>query len=210
MKIYLALALLLLINSINYSQCPSSINYFGKIYHTIKISNQCWLKENLDVGTMITGTQSPDNNGEIEKYCYNNDPNNCSKYGGLYTWNEAMLFNTDSRAQGICPDGWHIPSKEEFETLIASVNRDGNALKVIGQDKTSTNTSGFSALLAGNRDHDGSFSNLGDEVCFWSSTQNQNSFSYVNYLVLTSYDNDIDFDNDLEEHGHSVRCVKDN
>ena len=62
----------------------------------------------------------------------------------------AIRFSTG--AQGICPDGWHIPTPAQFQTLKTAVNNDGNSLKAIGQGSgsgTGTNTSGFSALLAG-------------------------------------------------------------
>ncbi|MDR3668834.1 MAG: FISUMP domain-containing protein, partial [Ignavibacteriaceae bacterium] len=65
------------------------VNYSGQKYTTVQIGNQCWLKENLNVGVMINGSSEQTNNGIIEKYCYQNDPANCIKYGGLYQWNEA-------------------------------------------------------------------------------------------------------------------------
>ena len=96
------------------------VSYLGKTYHSVLIGNQIWLKENLDVGNMINGTQLQNNNGVIEKYCYENDPNNCVKYGGLYKWDEAMQYTTISGTKGICPSGFHIPTKEDFETLKAT------------------------------------------------------------------------------------------
>jgi|GEM_PF-4141459 hypothetical protein len=65
----------------------STVAYGNKIYHTIKLGEQIWLKENLDLGTMINGVQDQKNNGTLEKYCYGDDPANCEKYGALYTWN---------------------------------------------------------------------------------------------------------------------------
>jgi len=103
---------------------------------------------------MIQRSQNQTNSGIIEKYCYNNDTNNCNTYCGLYQWNEAMQYVTTPSAQGICPNGWHIPTKAEFEKLANTVDNDGNALKAIGQGTGSgagTDTSGFSALLAGSR-----------------------------------------------------------
>jgi len=193
--------------------CPSlpTVDYAGKIYTTVQIGTQCWLKENLDVGTRINGSQNASNNGTIEKYCYNNDVANCNTYGGLYHWNEAMQYSTTPGTQGICPTGWHIPTKAEFEALIAAVNNDGNALKSIGQGSSSgagTNTSGFSALLAGVRYSSGSFNDLVSDAYFWSSTK-YGSF-YANDLVLGIYSSNIYLDIDYKDRGFSVRCVKDN
>jgi uncharacterized protein (TIGR02145 family) len=135
------------------------IYYAGKIYNTVTIGSQVWLKENLDVGTMINGTNGGTNsdgqqinNGTIEKYCYGNITANCTNYGGLYQWNEAMQYVTTEGTKGICPTGWHIPTEAEFATLATTVSNDENALKAVGQGTApgaGTNTSGFSALLVG-------------------------------------------------------------
>ena len=76
-----------------------------QIYNTVQIGSQCWMAENLNVGTMISGLDAMYNNGVIEKYCYNNDPLNCNIYGGLYQWNEMMHYSTQQGIQGICPAG---------------------------------------------------------------------------------------------------------
>src|ERR1035437_7497296 len=135
----------------SYSQnpCPNvaTVVYEGKTYNTVAIGDQCWLKENLDVGTQVNGSLEQTNNGTIEKYCYNNDPANCTTYGGLYQWNEAMQYVTTPGTKGICPTGWHIPTYAELQTLATTVSNDGNALKAVGQGTGSgagTNTSGFS------------------------------------------------------------------
>ncbi len=62
----------------------------GNVYNTVQIGNQCWMKENLKVGTRINGSQNMSDNGFVEKYCYNNDPANCDVYGGLYQWDEMV------------------------------------------------------------------------------------------------------------------------
>jgi uncharacterized protein (TIGR02145 family) len=194
--------------------CPgtSTILYEGKTYHTVQIGNQCWLKENLDVGTMINGSTQADsmrNNGILEKYCYNNDTANCSTYGGLYQWNEAMQYVTEEGAKGICPTGWHLPILTEFETLSSAVGGDGNALKEIGQGTgggAGTNTSGFSALLAGKRNYNGGFTTLGDFAIFWSSTDT--GATIVNYLYLYFNDSNIYLNYRTKGDGLSVRCLK--
>lgn len=188
----------------------ATVQYEGKTYHTVQIGSQCWLKENLDVGTQIQGTSSPINNGTIEKYCYDNDPANCTTYGGLYTWNEAMQYVTTPGARGICPVGWHIPTKAEFEALKAAVTNDGNALKANGQGTrrgAGTNTSGFSALLGGGRSSIGYFSDLRMYTEFWSSAEYDTT--YVAFMYLYYDDSYIQFDNCNKEFVFSVRCAKD-
>jgi len=192
--------------------CPGTptVLYEGKTYNTVQIGTQCWLKENLDIGTMIQGTANPSNNDTIEKYCYNNDSANCETYGGLYQWNEAMQYVTTEKAKGICPTGWHIPTQEEFGTLKAAVGDDGNKLKREDQGTGSgvgTNTSGFSALLVGGRFGNGYFYNLGYNSYFWSSTEVDNSSAY--HLTLWNYDSGIPMTTYGKEDGFSLRCLKD-
>lgn len=99
--------------------CPGidSVLYADQWYHTIQVFGQCWLKENLNVGTMVNGNQQQTNNGVIEKYCYANNTNICATDGGLYHWGEIMQYATDPGARGICPEGWHIPTDTEVKVL---------------------------------------------------------------------------------------------
>ena len=146
----------------------------GKIYNTVLIGNQCWLRQNLDIGTRITGAQAQTNNSIIEKYCYNNDPDNCNTYGGLYQWSEAMQYSANPGAKGICPDGWHIPTLEEYMELAQATAGDANSLKAPSQGTGSgagTNTSGFSALLAGDLYDNSTFESFGENTFIWSSTE---------------------------------------
>ena len=84
--------------------------------------SQQWATANLNIGTRINGTTNQTNNGSAEKYCYNNIDANCSTYGGLYTWDEAMNYtgqiNCDpcgaGGRQGLCPAGYHIPTDLEW------------------------------------------------------------------------------------------------
>jgi uncharacterized protein (TIGR02145 family) len=186
-----------------------TVEYESKIYHTVGIGSQCWLKENMDVGTMIGVVITASDNGTVEKYCYDNDTANCARYGGLYTWGEAMQYTTTRGARGICPPGWHIPTAPEWDTLRAAVHNDGNALKEVGQG-AGTNTSGFSALLAGERYYNGySFNDTGKNAKFWKSTERGNINAY--YLNIYGGNSDgIDAGTYVNKnYGESVRCLKD-
>ena len=183
----------------------------GKVYNTVLIGDQCWLRENLDVGTIVTGSQNQTDNGIIEKYCYDDNPDNCNTYGGLYQWNEAMQYVTSQGAKGICPTGWHVPTLSEFMTLGSTVVGNANALKAVEQGigaGEGTNTSGFSALLAGDRFFAGDFENFGVEAYIWSSTEDD---------ALNASHMDLYYDDNLiylglgdwKEYGYSVRCLQD-
>lgn len=145
----------------------TAVEYGGRTYRTVGLGNQCWLEENLDIGVMIDSLQEAADNNIIEKYCYENDPENCAIYGGLYQWNELMQFTTTPGGQGICPPGWHIPTREEFAILDTTVG-------------IHFGTGGFAALLGGVRTVDGSFARGPEDhydplqtprAEFWSSTR---------------------------------------
>ena len=206
--------LLLVIYITGYAQQPCSgvltVKYEGKIYNTVLIGTQCWLKENLDVGKQIKDSASQLNNGVIEKYCYNDDSANCTTYGGLYQWNEAMQYDTLEKAKGICPAGWHIPTKAEFDTLSKYIHRDGKALKTVNQGKENgigTNTSGFSILLSGYRYTNGLFYRIKRTACFWSSTKLD--VTLIDNMNLNDDNKDINQNNYSFINGFSVRCLMD-
>jgi uncharacterized protein (TIGR02145 family) len=201
------------------TRCVGTISYLGKNYNVVQIGKQCWLKENLDVGIRINKGDNQTNNGVIEKYCYeDNESANCTKFGGLYQWDEAMQYVTTEKAQGICPFGWHIPTRTEFETLIAFVNNDGNKLKAVGEGidpGTGTNTSGFSALLAGygyeNGNNGVGFAlSLGFTTYFWSSSLTQgNDILPGNFNIYFNHPKIVVDYNYKKNNAFSIRCIKD-
>ena len=228
MKKFYFIIFLLLIARISYSQnpCPETptVPYAGKTYNTVHIGSQCWLKENLDVGTRINGISEQTNNSQIEKYCYADQDTSCTKYGGLYQWAEAVQYQNGAtnttltnpaftgNVQGICPNGWHIPTNAEYTTLATTVKNDGNSLKAVGQGKgdgLGTNTSGFSALLSGYYIFNQTFNmplDLGINTNFWSSTIS-NSSGY--YLLIYGNNSMAKTFNQLSEFGFCVRCLND-
>jgi uncharacterized protein (TIGR02145 family) len=134
----------------------------GNIYKVVKIGNQMWMAENLNVGTPISDDYDQKDNSIIEKYFYNNSNDFGKKYGGLYQFDEMMQYSKPDSAvigttQGICPDGWHIPTEKEWIALFSYLG----GLQVAGgklKDKTelwkipntgATNESGFSGLPGG-------------------------------------------------------------
>jgi len=209
--------------------CPGTPNvtYEGKVYNTIQIYSQCWLKENLNVGTMILEYQDMTDNGIIEKYCYNNESDSCMKYGGLYQWDETMQYNTQQGTQGICPQGWHIPTDEEFKVLEGAVdslygigdsqwNINGfyrgydagkNLKTIVGwiSGGNGTDLFGFSGLPGGSSGF--GFGGNGHIGSWWSSTNVSTSNAWERYLYY--YSHGIFRQHYLKETGLSVRCVRD-
>ncbi|MBP6978229.1 MAG: FISUMP domain-containing protein [Bacteroidales bacterium] len=217
--------------------CPGmpTVEYEGQIYNTVQIGNQCWLRENLNVGMMISSTSGgyqQTDNGTIEKYCYNNDEANCVTYGGLYEWPEAMQFDTTNGAKGICPTGWHISTDKEWKMLEGTVDSQhgvgcpewdgtgcrgydaGGNLKESGfmhwypPNTGATNSSGYTSLPGGDRMYlSGAFIDLNIFGRYWTSTQSGPDQAWYRDQIcyLPCVIRDF-FD---KGHGLSVRCLKD-
>jgi uncharacterized protein (TIGR02145 family) len=213
--------------------CPGTptVTYEGQVYNTIQIFSQCWLKENLNVGTMIPGTQDQTNNNIIEKYCYNNEPDSCSKYGGLYQWDEMMQYTTRLGAQGICPSGWHLPMDEEWKVLDGAVDSqygigdpiwDTSEYVGIGYDvglnlKTThgwytnsngTDLFGFSGLSGGNRTPEGNFVFVGCYAWWWTSSDYLTDSPWQNYLYYDYTTIGRCYSCEGKVPGCSARCIK--
>ena len=209
--------------------CPGvpTVNYEGREYNTVLIGDQCWLKENLNVGTMINGEEVQQNNGIVEKYCYDNDPANCEIYGGLYQWDEMMQYNTAQSIQGVCPAGWHLPSDNEWKTMEMFLGMtqsqadnvawrgtdEGSKLKETGTNhwaapnSSATNSSGFTALPGGG--HSGAFFEfITDRAIFLTSTEYYpGTMSYFRQLMSGV---DMIYRGSLAlDESTSVRCIKD-
>jgi len=198
--------------------CPGTptVLYEGKTYNTVLIGTQCWLKENLNVGTRINGSQNQNaTNGIKEKYCFNDLESNCDIYGGLYQWDELMQGSTTPGVQGICPQGWHVPTDAEWTILtnfLGGENVAGGKMKEAGTahwlspNTGAINSSGFTALPGGYRYSDGNFYGLTGNAYFWSSMEDSSADAWgrglaYNYEYVDRYD-------DIKTDGFSARCVK--
>jgi uncharacterized protein (TIGR02145 family) len=196
----------------------------GNSYTTVTIGTQTWLVENLKTTKYNDGTDIPiltaDNDWEFTAsgaYCwYENNVSNKSVYGALYNWYAA-------NSGKLCPTGWHVPSKEEVATLIASQGGHvvaGGALKEAGlthwrePNTGATNSSGFTGLPGGNR-----FVGDGGGVLFqsitaygnwWTTTPYpQTSINHSYYAQLVFDNTGFDTGSRPKTSGFSVRCLKD-
>jgi uncharacterized protein (TIGR02145 family) len=199
------------------------VSYADRDYVTVDIGNQCWMAENLDIGTFIssvnTGTGHSDqtNNGITERYCYANDSNRCRIFGGLYEWGEAMAYSTTAGAQGICPPGWHIPTDAEWTTLInllggeanaGGLVKAGNAMYWNAPNTGADNLSGFNAYGAGSRWSAGTFNGIKNYAYFWSSTVQAGIYAW--HRVARYNGGDFTRANAGHTAGESIRCLKNN
>jgi uncharacterized protein (TIGR02145 family) len=202
----------------------SSFAYSGKgndisNYRTAVIGTQTWMAENLDY--VVEGS-----------VCYDNNPDNCAKYGRLYNWEMAMK---------VCPKGWHLPSNEDWKKLFRfvdgdtgsvspyespTVDKQTNAWAVVNpyksptagkhlkaaigwnEDGNGTDKHGFSALPGGCGSSDGSFYHVGEHGFWWSASEKDSNVAYFCNMYY-GYDQVV-----CDEYRKSilfsyVRCLRD-
>jgi uncharacterized protein (TIGR02145 family) len=189
-------------------------------YNVIKIEDQWWMAENVNFGKQINSKQQPSRVGGIEKFCYNDKTENCDGMGGLYTWGEMMSYKRPDDGvigtrQGVCPDGWHIPTDSEWDTLATYLEKKG----VVGDQLKnfrywrpslqgrSISTTGFSALPAGRMDNSGNFYYIGSSTTFWSATKESSDKAW--HRTLTNRSGELYRGNSHVSLRFSVRCVED-
>jgi len=194
--------------------CGDTLTYSGQDYSTVEINGECWLAENLNVGTKVSAGSGMSDDGVIEKYCHSDG--DCSTYGGYYLWDEAMAYSTTEGAQGICPDGWHIPTDAELHALedyYADGSCDGTRNQSLdcspaGTELASGGSSGMNVLLAG---------------IYFGGWQYEGQMGYMPSSLLDSDNTPIYYvqdgesgtgrvlvsESDLNSAGATFRCLKD-
>lgn len=215
-------------------------DYDGNTYNTVLIGNQCWMKENLRTTHYNDGTSIPaggSNNSNTDPYYYDYSSSGIalSSRGYLYNWPAVMHGASSSNAnpsgvQGVCPNGWHVPSDGEWTQLTDYVESQSQYLCsnnstyiakalastagwnsstgtcAVGNTPGSNNATGFSALPAGCYYSSGYYG-FGYYAFFWSSTESNSSSAsgrylyYPNALVVST--------SDIKSGGYSVRCLRD-
>ena len=217
----------------------------GNTYKTVKIGDQTWMAENLNYAYKGVPYNYVYNGREYEydstSWCYEGDPGNCDTYGRLYTWSAVMdsagvvdaknkvanLSESESGCgygvecfpniphRGICPEGWHVPTTAEFDTLYTNIGGKSDAgvyLKSTDKWKGKTSTRGvdlygFVVLPAGNRSVKGSFGDLGFYAQLWNASEYS---TYYAYHENFNYDNGgVLKENIGKYYGYSLRCLRD-
>lgn len=195
----------------------------GQVYKSVKIGEQTWMAQNLNY-RYLQRTELLDSSS----FCYRNEPDSCKKYGRLYLWSAAVdsvgefskdgeglgydvFSNVKGDVRGICPEGWHLPSVDEFRTLIkfAGGYESSFVLKARkGWEKdyfNGTDDYGFSLLGAGEFKGSSSYSAVGAYTEIWSSSQRDSKYSYKMQVYSNENINLMHFQKD---EGSSVRCIK--
>ena len=214
----------------------------GNTYDAVKLGNQVWMAKNLRTTKYADGTPIPLDSSTSAttayRYCPNGQESNVSNYGYLYNWKAVMGNSTSSEAnpsgvQGICPNGWHVPSDAEWTQLTDYLSSHrfyvyGSNNKYIakalafnkwwsgslnygsiGENQSSNNATGFSAVPAGGHYSGHRFSGFGNDAYLWSTTTEEDD---VNRVMCRSLNNEIPFVLNFDHGntaGFSVRCVRD-
>jgi len=152
---------------------------FAQNFETIKVGSQVWMAKNLDV--QVPGS-----------WCYDNNPENCKKYGRLYTYEAALKA---------CPKGWHLPSSAEWSVLANYLGGED----VAGKEMKTGGSSGLKLLLGGNRVQAGTYGLMGTYGCYWTATKYDGKHAW--YLYVTGK-NDITLTYFSTAYGFSVRYIK--
>jgi len=165
----------------------------AKTYKKVTIGGQTWMAENLNYN--IDGSK-----------CYNNDPDNCVKYGRLYDWNTALK---------VCPSGWHLPNSDEWQKLVDFTGGKETAGKKLKAKEgwlekgNGTDEFGFSALPGGYGGSNGNFDEVGYSGIWWSTSEYENDSGSAYSQSMSrggEYAYWINFTKSLL---FSVRCVQD-
>ncbi len=147
----------------------------GQHYEVVKIGTQTWMAENLNYGKPVDNMDQR-NNGVVEKTFYQNDSANAQLYGALYTWEEASNYATskNGRIRGVCPQGWHLPSDQEWSVLLKHLDASVE-MKKQGWSGTSirdalNSAGGFRQVYGGNS-ISGWYFYKGRMAYYWTSTR---------------------------------------
>ncbi|WP_292487825.1 FISUMP domain-containing protein [Methanohalobium sp.] len=199
----------------------------GNVYRTVEIGNQTWMAENLKATTYSDGSEI------TGRYWYEFDINGDGQtnsedstiyvdtYGFLYDWSAAMNGASSSNSnpsgvQGACPDGWHIPSRDEWLELantLGGTSVAGGKIKETGYEHWespntgATNETGFTALPNGVRFPTGFHYQLHTMSFFKSSTEASSSDAY--YIRIEHDEERWSVLSNDKDRAHGIRCVKD-
>ena len=184
----------------------------GHVYKTVKIGEQIWMAENLNYAY-----PKQDSSSDSVSWCYNNEPDNCAKYGRLYTWEAVMDcytqfgddkkncgsyhaskakdydYGMDYRTQGVCPKNWHVSSYGEWGSLFFYVYKLGfeyfSAFKsTIGWANEENGTDTLGFGILPAGIYSSSFGGIGTGTAFWTTWQMSNTVPLNDYGAIKEWD----------------------
>jgi len=185
----------------------------------ITIGDQKWMSNNLDTSVYRNGTPIPTEYSNAEWTALSTPAYTSgfeSLYGKLYNW--WVIEDGEANHGGICPEGYHVPTDEEWTTLTDYLGGEsiaGGKMKAMGErywnspNEGADNISNFSVFPAGYRDAStGNYNNMGNYAYFWSSSDDGGSSAWSRQLYYdSSY---VNQGNGNKQSGGSIRCIGSN
>ena len=185
----------------------------------VKIGDQVWMAENLNVEVFSNGEPILEAKTATEwndaaknhkpAWCYyDNDAKNGTKFGKLYNFYAV----TDPR--GLAPKGWHVASHEEWIKLFKNVKPNSSSKLKTNEYWTNnggyngSNSTGFNGLPGGDRSPTGEFKEKYDYGCWWNSTESDIENSWMSILSRYDFVSEIETETYPKGYGFSVRCIK--
>ena len=187
----------------------------GNTYETVRIGHLCWMKSNVQAKTYSDGTTVA--KAMIYSSSMNSDTNaNLSIYGRLYTWFSAVNVpegsdvkpakDADGFVQGVCPEGWHIPTVGEIRFLNSNPTESLRSIELWLEPNNNTNSTGFTSLPAGYYNSVlGRFEGLLGQTYYWSDSSTTPQYAVacdINYFCDVAQDKQRSTGDAV-----SVRCV---
>lgn len=204
----------------------------GNVYPVVKIGNQTWMAQDLKVKSFALGGAPKEINVVTADWDYIEEDLYADPVRYTYGTQQSVYnFGTLTDTRNICPEGWHVPSKQEWDQLIAHLggakeagiklkstenwgeyatwDDEGNLTGNV-ENGNGTNESGFTAQPSASIDGAGVLNDYGDNqhVCYWSSTEHSNFPKKAYRYCLYTMDKEIMLKDDFKSGGNSVRCIK--
>ena len=172
-------------------------------YPTALIGTQCWISVNLNYGNTIPSGQMQRDNCQFEKYCFGDVPGNCTTFGGLYQWDEMMMYSALSNAQGFCPPDWHVPNEADWLALFSTFTNNGFA----GSPLKYSGFSGFNAFLSGVRFNNVQWDFSNFAIMYWSSSAHGAIKAWAH--GMNSFNPSVSYYPSHRNNSFPIRCIKD-
>jgi uncharacterized protein (TIGR02145 family) len=184
------------------TECSGVTDFDGNTYSAVEIGTQCWMGSNLN-------TTSDANGVAISRWCCD-----CNQYGGMYEWSTVMNGSSADGAQGICPDGWHVPSDADWfdlesyvDSSLTNANYIGWSSTTIGDDLYLGGSTGFDWTTGGFSSNGGGCNYDYDRIGYWTSSNNSSTDAVSRFFNtgLSGSNRDMRSKN----YGFYIRCLRD-
>jgi uncharacterized protein (TIGR02145 family) len=186
----------------------------NRSYKTVQIGDQVWMAENLAYLPEVNTVKLPSIH-QPQYYVYGYEGSDIREALSTYSYNTYGVLYNFPAASSACPDGWHLPSLEDWDLLVKKLgwySSSGSKMKENGtrhwfkNEKSTTNTSGLTLLPGGILDHSGVWHDMGKKGNFWvANVRDEENANAISLSGNSSWAGGSFFQ---KSSGLSVRCIK--